>query len=798
MDLHSIGALAWLIPAFTALAFVVIIGLIVSGRAGKQAAWVAVAGIGAATLLALPTFFAALGASHGGGEHGGAEAGLAAAPFVREWAWLPIGRGDALNLGIYIDPLSAAAVAMVTIVCTAIFVFASAYMEGEFKNYRDLATGRPDPQTGRNRYARFFAYVSLFATGMLGFVLSSNLLQALLFWEIMGLCSFLLIGFWNFKPSAAAAAKKAFLTTRVGDCFFFVGILGLYWVYGSVDYADMLSAEGIQRLHDLPPFAVSLAGQTLALPVIPTLALLVFGGSVGKSAMFPLHVWLPDAMEGPTPVSALIHAATMVSAGVFLVARMYPVFAAATPDSPGDISGPMFVVAAAGAFTALFAATIAVAQFDIKRVLAYSTVSQLGFMVAALGIGAYVAAVFHLLTHAFFKALLFLGSGSVIHGMEHGLHHGQDGHDHDGHGHEGHGHGHGDHGAPYRPALVGGVPAADPLDPQDMRNMGGLAAKMPWTFRSYVIGTAALTGIPLLAGFWSKDEILAEAFHKGVQGQIAIALTVYVLLTVAAFFTAFYMWRQVFMVFAGRPSTDMAAHAHESAPAMTGPLVFLSLFAALLGFVGVPEGLPGLGPALGNPFHHFMGALGATGAHFGALAFDWTPMLVSTVVALIGLALAWWLYGREPAAARARDPLSPLGRIWALLHHKYRMDELYGLVIQSNPRIHGEADVTEHDRTVAERLGRLISLTDAFARLNGQIDARVVDGAVNLAARTGAAFSRLNGLVDRYVVDGTVNMVAYAGQELAAALRLVQSGRVQQYALIVFLSLLALVGALVL
>jgi len=782
MDLNSIGPLAWLIPAFTALACVVIVGMIASGRASKNAAWVAVAGIGASTLLAIPTFLAALAARDCCGPEG-----LPASPFVKQWAWLPMGRDGALNLGIMIDPLSAAAVAMVTVVCTAIFIFASAYMEGEFGNYRDARSGQADPQTGRNRYARFFAYVSLFATGMLGFVLSSNLLQALLFWELMGLCSFLLIGFWNFKPSAAAAAKKAFLTTRVGDCFFFLGILGLYWVFGSVDYADMLSAAGIEKLHGMAPFAVHLGGSVLSLPVIPFLALLVFGGSVGKSAMFPLHVWLPDAMEGPTPVSALIHAATMVSAGVFLVARMYPLFSAASPEAPGNISGPMFVVAAIGALTAVMAATIAVAQFDIKRVLAYSTVSQLGFMVAALGIGAYVAAVFHLLTHAFFKALLFLGSGSVIHGMEHGMHHG----DH------GHGHGHDDPHAPYQPRRVGGVLEADPLDPQDMRNMGGLSGKMPWTFRTYLVGTAALTGIPLLAGFWSKDEILAEAFHKGVQSQIAIALVVYVLLTVAAFFTSFYMWRQVFLVFAGEANTDMAAHAHESSPAMTGPLIFLSVFAAFLGFVGVPEGLPGLGPALGNPFHHFVGALTATGVHLEGLAFDWTPMLVSTVVALLGLAGAWLVYGRQPARARQRDPLARLGRLWALLNNKYNLDELYGLVITSNPRIHGEADVTEHDREVAERLGRLVGWTDAFSRLNGQIDARLVDGAVNLAARVGEAFSRLNGLLDRYVVDGAVNLVAYAGQELSRGLKPLQSGRVQQYALIVFFALLFLVGALV-
>ncbi len=781
-DLNVIGGYAWLIPGFTFAAFVIIMAIIVTGGSGKLAARVAVGGILASTLVSLPLLMAALGAAEG--EHGG----LAAHPYTDIWwHWLPMGDGT-LAFGVQVDPLSAAATAMVTILCSAIFIYATAYMSGELTAYSDPKTGAVDHAVGNARYARFFAYVSLFATGMLGFVLASNLLQAMVFWEIMGLCSFLLIGFWYFKPSAAAAAKKAFITTRIGDLFFFVGIMILFWMHGSVDYTVMLSEAGIEVLHDAAPLVMQIGPLTLAIPMILLVGLMIFGGTVGKSAQFPLHVWLPDAMEGPTPVSALIHAATMVSAGVFLVARMYPAFSAATPATPGDISGPMFVVAAVGAFTALFAATIAVAQFDIKRVLAYSTVSQLGYMVAALGIGAYVAAVFHLITHAFFKALLFLGSGSVIHGVEHGMHHAHEHGDDHGDDHGGHDH---------RPAGGYGAYAADPQDPQDMRNMGNLRRRMPMTFWTYLAGTLALTGIPIWAGFWSKDEILAEAFHKGVESQILIAGFVWLLLTAAAFMTAFYMARQVFMTFAGPPATEGARHAPESAPAMVYPLAVLAVFATLLGFIGVPETLPGLGPALGNPFHHFMGYL-STGAHFEGLEFNLIPMALSVVVAVLGWIVGWWLYGRNPAAARARDPLQRLGGLWKLLYDKYRLDELYGLVVRPDPRIHREADATEADKPHAEQSGLLVALASAFATLNGQIDKRVVDGMVNLAGMAGEWLSRVNGWVDTNVVDATVNLIAYVNGELSSGIKRLQSGRVQNYLLVVFVSLVVLVGVFVL
>ena len=401
-------------------------------------------------------------------------------------------------------------------------------------------------------YSRFFAFISLFAFGMFTLVVSDNLLTLFVGWEIMGLCSYLLIGFWYAKPSARDAAVKAFMTTRVGDVFMLLGIAFVYSATGSLAFRDIFAPEVLATLAAVPTPVLGLSAAGL-------IGLLLFIGTVGKSAQFPLHVWLPDAMEGPTPVSAMIHAATMVSAGVYMVIRIFPLLSL-DPKT-------MTIVAFIGAFTALFAATIAVAQNDIKRVLAYSTISQLGYMIAALGAGAYVAATFHLVTHAFFKALLFLGSGSVIHGMEHGVLH-----------------------------------TGKHIDAQDMFNMGGLRRKMPVTFWTFLIGGLALSGFPLVtAGFWSKDEILASTFG----GHMAVFWT----LAIAAFLTAFYTMRQITLTFLGEPRTEAASHAQESVWTMTLPLVVLAVFAMGFGWTGIPEHFPGLGGLLPNWFHHFVGSM---------------------------------------------------------------------------------------------------------------------------------------------------------------------------------------------
>jgi len=439
--------LAWFVPIPPFLAFLAIV--LIFNRNKTISSLIAILGVVLSFALSWPIAFSAFTTEHFG-EH----------PIYGKLFSIPTGN-SAFDIGYQVDPANALMLFMVSFLLIMIFIYSKGYMTFPHhlkkEDYPEAYAENKDP-----RYSRFMAYISLFATGMLGLVVSNSLLTFFIFWEIMGLCSYLLIGFWYEKESARAASIKAFMTTRVGDVIMLIGMMLLY-VYSEPSTLVFKDILYMDNLHHLAEKMVTIPFIDVTTPLLALIAVLIFFGTVGKSAQFPLHIWLPDAMEGPTPVSAMIHAATMVSAGVFLLVRLFPLFYVAGEAAPGA----MEFVAFTGAFTAIFAATIAVAQWDIKRVLAYSTISQLGFMVAALGIGAYVAAFFHLLTHAFFKALLFLGSGSVIHGVEHGAHHV---HEHS-HGHEGHD----DHGHDHAPALIprqDGV--LDPSDAQDMRNMGGL------------------------------------------------------------------------------------------------------------------------------------------------------------------------------------------------------------------------------------------------------------------------------------------------------------------------------------
>ncbi|MBM3152286.1 MAG: NADH-quinone oxidoreductase subunit L, partial [Chloroflexi bacterium] len=448
---------------------------------------------------------------------------------------------------------------------------------------------------------------------------------------------------------------------------------------------------------------------------------LLFIGTVGKSAQWPLHVWLPDAMEGPTPVSAMIHAATMVSAGVYASLRMFPLL---TADFTGHgLTPAMSVVAFIGAFTAIFAATIAVAQNDIKRVLAYSTISQLGFMIAALGIGAYVAAAFHLVTHAFFKALLFLGSGSVIHGMEHGVLHT------------------GNH----------------RLDPQDMFNMGGLRRKMPVTFWTFLIGGFALSGFPLVtAGFWSKDEILADAFGHG-------HWAVFITLAVAAFLTAFYTMRQITLTFLGKPRTKEAEHAHETPLTMTVPLVVLAVFAVGYGWVGIPEHFPLLGGLIPNWFHEFVG--GTLLERPEAVAFSIWPLLTSLGVALGGLGLGYLAYRNVQSAAQDKLQIP-------FLKNKYYFDEAYNFLFVRPAAWFSEVFVSKW------------------------IDKGLIDGILHafgwIAGKLGFIFRTY---FDAPVVNGFGDLVGEGTKKAGSAIRPLQAGRVQYY-MVVSLSVALVVAVL--
>jgi NADH-quinone oxidoreductase subunit L len=507
------------------------------------------------------------------------------------------------NAGILIDPLAIVMLLMVTFVCTLIHTYALGYMEG-------------DPGM-----ARYFAEAGLFTAAMLGLVFSDNLLQLFIFWELVGLCSYLLIGFWYRKPSAASAAKKAFLVTRVGDVMFLAGIILLY--------TNMMRLNLV-----LPEGAYLLQFQTIydSLALIPPdqltwIALLLFGGAVGKSGQFPLHVWLPDAMEGPTTVSAMIHAATMVTAGVYLVARMFPLFYAA-PDA-------LMVVAYIGAFTALFAATMGLVMFDIKRVLAYSTVSQLGYMMAALGFGAAVGAtavgvsMFHLIGHSFFKALLFLCAGSVIHAVA----------------------------------------------TNDMREMGGVLRSMKWTGLTMLAGSLTLAGFPLTTGFFSKDEIIILAFENGAFG---LGWIPYVFVILAALLTAIYTFRLWFLTFDGEPRSDY--HKHESPWIMLGPLVVLALFALFMG-------MPTQGQFydyVGNNFDHFgvdfeeLAHIGGHHVEHGHVHEPFIFKILPIIVGVGGIIIAALFYSRwkrfDPSMVTSeRDPLRNI------LLKRYYQNEIYTL-----------------------------------------------------------------------------------------------------------------------
>lgn len=725
MSEELVRALLPLVPLFPALSFALII-LVGPIRDNKPfASGLAILSVVLSTIVGWAILFGTLGADLG--EH----------PVVLTIPWIPTGT-DVFDLGFLLDPLAGAMLFMVPFVATMIFIYSTGYHN----------LGRPNVEP---RYSRFFAYISLFAAGMLALVIADSLLLFFIAWEIMGLCSYLLIGFWFYKPTAADAAKKAFLTTRVGDVLLFSGLMLLYTATGTLSLHEILTAESIEHLNEL----VLNLGPLGAVPLLPTIALLIFAGAIGKSAQFPLHVWLPDAMEGPTPVSAMIHAATMVAAGVFLVARTLPLFA------PLEGSLPLAVVALIGAFTAIFAATIAVAQNDIKRVLAYSTISQLGYMIAALGVGGLIAAVFHMLTHAFFKALLFMGSGSVIHGMEHGLHA-------TAHGHAEHGE---PHAAPEAHFEVLGSPgdekvAAGHVDPQNMWSMGNLRQHMPTTWWTYLAGTMALAGIPILtAGFWSKDEILAEAWEKFSHGEYGglLPFVVWLLLTLAAGLTAFYMGRQLGLVFFGRERTAAAEHAHESPRSMTVPLVILALFALVLGFINVPTNL--LPAALGGGwFHHYLGGthLEALGQEYAGVGFNFLVAGISSVLAVVGLLAGTYLY-----AGRTREPLAFLGPVWRLLENKYYVDEIYSVVV--------------------------VRPVVAFAVFLARLDSDwLIDPIVNVVGNLVRGLSDAGRWIDNNIVDGLVNFIGLVTDELARGLRLIQTGRVQNYLVILVAGVLVL------
>ena len=596
----------WLIPAIPALAAG--LSALASRRRRAFAASLAIGSMGISFLLSLCAFAQALRSS-GQGE---------ATRQVFNFPWLQYGN-EWLKLGWMLDPLTAVMLVMVTFVGLLIFIYSTGYMAHD------------------QNFTRFFCFLSLFAAAMLGVVIANSLLLLFMCWELVGLTSYLLIGFWYQRPSAAAAAKKAFITTRIGDLAFLIGIVWLYSQAGTLLFYD----HGAGCMEQTALAAMVAHITSVGMAASTGIVLLIFAGAVGKSGQVPLHVWLPDAMEGPTPVSALIHAATMVAAGVFLVARVYPLMAAhGGMHAAIAPTTALQAVTWIGSITAVFAALIAVAQNDIKRILAYSTVSQLGYMMMGLGVGGVAVGMFHLITHAFFKSLLFLGAGSVIHGCH---------------------------------------------EEQDIRRMGGLRKFMPVTFATYAVGMLALSGFPLFfSGFWSKDAILHAAQDW------SISRTPFYLGAFGALLTAFYMTRQVFYVFfgesrlagnaghgaaAGHSEHGAARVPHESPAAMTMPLVLLASCAMLLGLIGTPAW---------PWFNSFLNGQPAALDFAGFLERGTLPvMLSSTIIVFLGLGLGWWFYGRRPiASADAPDALEQLQPgVFRVLQNKFYVDELYGATV---------------------------------------------------------------------------------------------------------------------
>ncbi len=637
----------------------------VGRRLGRRAHIVPVVAVALAWLIAMVVVVTAL--TGGFGEEGHT---------VKLWDWIPAGAFH-VEAAFFVDNLTACLLIVVTTIGLLVHIYSIGYMAH-------------DPAG----YWRFFAYLNLFMFSMLLLILGDSWLTVFVAWELVGLSSYLLIGFWFRKNSAALASKKAFIVNRVGDVGFALGIMAIF-----VD-------TGTLNIHDSIGFLTStlVGSQATTLPIpIWVIALLIFAGAMGKSAQFPLHVWLPDAMEGPTPVSALIHAATMVNAGVYLIARANPIFASA-PEA-------MVVVAGIGIFTAILAASIAMTQTDIKRVLAYSTLSQLGYMFAALGVGAWTAAIFHLMTHGFFKGLLFLGSGSVIHAVH---------------------------------------------EEQDMRKMGGLAKKIPQTYRTMLIGAIAISGIPPLAGFFSKDEILGEAFKTGFYWVWAVGVLV-------AIMTAFYMFRLIGLTFWGESRVDKEVEPkiHESPRVMTVPLWLLAIPSLLLGlFLSWPG--PPLGPLFGQNgpgllagwlepvYAHGLEILGRHEAEFAIFGIDGVLILISVAVAVIGMVAAWRLFGVEIGNLRrggnheqVRDLTARVPFLYRASLNKWWFDEINNFL---------------------------------FIVVGGRI----------------AAFLWW---FDANVVDGVVNGIGSVTRRSGGGLARVQTGRVQNYALGIAIGLIIMVAS---
>jgi NADH-quinone oxidoreductase subunit L len=749
----------------------------------------AIAGAFVLCLVGAIVFFGERGTDHQGGEH--AVSAAATSRWDGHWPWLSLSMrgGRSLQLGYHIDHLSVIMFLMVTFIATLIHIYSMGYMADELK---PMVEDHQVHTAGghlrrRGRFGRFFLFLSLFCFSMLNLILADNFFQVFISWELVGVCSYLLVGFYYERRSASTAANKAFITNRVGDVGFIIGLLILFAYFGTFNFQEVFSqvrspvaVAHAEKTHAEPAHEAEIvranwetgedgkqvlrvsehggsqvvlfpskhpaevkAGEEVPLPTqarradrdygnIPYWMLVVAGlgiflGCVGKSAQFPLHVWLPDAMEGPTPVSALIHAATMVAAGVYFVGRVYPLF---TPEA-------LLVIAYTGGITLFMAATIAIVMTDIKKVLAYSTVSQLGYMMLALGVGGWVAGLFHLVTHAFFKALLFLCSGSVIYGCHH---------------------------------------------EQEMTKMGGLYPKMKITAITMLIGVLAIAGIPFFSGWYSKDAILAQSLGFVMVPQNHGHILLFVLPLVTAGITTFYMFRMWFMTFTGPPRDHhVHEHAHESPRLMTVPLILLAVCSIVVAW-GWPL-WDTEASLLGHHIHHaqplsvqadfgrveedalVLGPHEGAARHYAAQYGEMAGLAATGIVglAIIFAVLVYWkrYQALDPAETKEQFP-----RLYAFLQNKWYFDELYSVI--------------------------LVRPALVVAHAARWFDTHVIDNIVNGFARVGVLTARIDGLIDAHIVDGLVNVLANVCYGIGGRLRRVQTGFLRSYVLFLALAAVAI------
>lgn len=681
---------AWLIPVLPIFSF--LICLFMGKRFKEGGGYFVVAAIFGSFIISIMVLFEVV-------------TGKVETPYAPEsQIWIDFGEYGYFEMGMLIDHLSALMLTLVSTLCLMIVIYSIGYMAHE---------------GSKNRY---YAEISLFVVGMLGMVLANNFLQFLIFWEVMGLCSYLLIGFWYDKPSAASAAKKAFLTTRVGDLFFLAGIAVVFVTFGTTNFLE------IQHMieHAAEHGGIGQFGTVAFLGLNPTvltiIALLLFGGTVGKSGQFPLHIWLPDAMEGPTTVSALIHAATMVKAGIYLLARSYPIVIHA-PEAA-------LFIASLGALTALITACMALVNYDIKKVLAYSTLSQLGYMVLGLGTGAYMisqghigvgytAALFHLMNHAFFKALLFLGAGSVIHSVGH----------------------------------------------NDMRLMGGLQKHMKITSMTMLFGCISIAGVPFISGFWSKDELLASVYEAGSLNSIFFVL--WIAGTITALMTAFYMFRLWFMTFKGKYRGEDEDHLHESPRVMTGPLMFLGVFALISGMTAVLLG--GFGDFISyhpNGMHlegHHLSGAGVILSH----TFSSFLTYISIGMGLLGIFIAYNFYYKDISRASVFTATPARRKI-----HSFLLNRMY----------------INHVMVKFAEYG-----VDGFAAILNWFDKKIIDGTINGIQKMGLFFSKIYHYMDRNFVEGIIGVIEGTSKGSGKVMRKAQTGKVADYASLIVIGVVALI-----